>query len=251
MLSGILRVWQRNGRVWRKYMFSSLIGNLGQPFLFLLAFGYGLGREVQDLSGLTYLQFIAPGLVVSAVMYSAAFETTYGSYTRLSTQRTFEGILMTPVTLEGLAYGEIAWGASKGLLAGGIMLAALPFFGVHPSGWTLLLLPLLFVEGLLFAAWGLLMSALATTYDFFNYFISLIITPLFLFSGIFFPLDSMPPATQEFLFWLPLTPVVTLSRNLCYGQVSWSMLTSASLVLLLTLLSCRAAALLLRRRLIQ
>lgn len=251
MVRGILRVWQRNGRVWRKYMVSSLVGNLGQPFLFLLALGYGLGREVHDLGGLTYLQFIAPGLVASSVMYSAAFETTYGSYTRLSTQRTFEAILMTPVTLEGLAYGEVAWGASKGLLSGTIMLATLPLFGVWPSAWAIFLLPLLFIEGMLFAAWGLIMSALAGTYDFFNYFISLVITPLFLFSGIFFPLATLPAGTRKYLLWLPLTPVVSTARSLCFGQVEWMMLTSTALVLLLALVSCRMAAVLLRRRLIQ
>lgn len=251
MFLGIIRVWQRNARVWRKYMLSSLVGNLGQPFLFLLAMGYGLGRDIPDLSGLTYLQFIAPGLTASAVMYSAAFETTYGSYTRLSTQNTFQAILMTPVSLEGVAYGEIAWGASKGLLSGVIMLAALPLFGVWPSAWTIMLLPLLFITGMLFSAWGLIMSALAGTYDFFNYFISLVITPLFLFSGIFFPLDSLPPATQKILLWLPLTPVVSMSRQLCYGRVSWPMLISGAFILLLTLLSCWVAALLLRRRLIQ
>jgi len=251
MVNGILRVWQRNGRVWKKYMLSSLVGNLGQPFLFLLALGFGLGREIPDLAGLTYLQFIAPGLVASSVMYSAAFETTYGSYTRLSTQRTFEAILMTPVTLEGLAYGEVAWGASKGLLSGVIMLATLPFFDVWPSPWSILLLPLLFIEGMLFAAWGLIMSALAGTYDFFNYFISLIITPLFLFSGIFFPLASMPATTQKYLLWLPLTPVVSIARGLCYGQVELSMLFGATFVLLLTLISCQVATSLLRRRLIR
>ena len=250
-MTGILRVWQRNARVWRKFMLASLIGNLGQPFLFLLAMGYGLGREVPDLHGLTYLQFIGPGLAASAVMYSAAFEATYGAYTRLSGQRTFEAILMTPVSLDSLAYGEIAWGASKGLLAGVIMLACLPLFGVTPAPTVLLLLPLLFMAGLFFAAWGLIMSALAKTYDFFNYFISLVITPLFLFSGIFFPLDGLPEPGRTLLGWLPLTPVVSMARSLCYGQLEAAMLLPAGLLLLVTLASCRLAAHLLRRRLIQ
>ncbi len=182
-------IWLRNGRVWKKNILATLIGNLGQPLLFLLAMGYGLGRDMAEVEGLTYLQFIAPGLVASAVMYSAALETTYGSYTRLTVQKTYEAILMTPIGVVDLVLGEIVWGASKGVLAGVIMLLALPLFGVVPSPWVVALLPVLFLSGMFFSAFGLIMTALAKNYDFFNYFTSLVITPLFLFSGIFFPVQ--------------------------------------------------------------
>ena len=247
----ILRIWQRNSRVWRKHLLATLIGNLGEPFLFLLALGYGLGREISAVAGLSYLQFIAPGLVASAVMYSSAFETTYGSFTRLSNQGTYEAILMTPVSVEELALGEIIWAASKGMLSGVIMLAALPLFDVVPSPWTAGLLPILFIEGVFFAALGLIMTALATTYEFFNYFISLLLTPLFLFSGIFFPLDSMAPATRTALHFLPLTPVVDLSRMLCYGKADDKWLLYAAYIAVLSLISAWIATKLLRRRLIQ
>ncbi len=247
----IFRIWQRNSRVWRKHFFSTLIGNLGEPFLFLLALGYGLGREIPSVSGLSYLQFIAPGLVASAVMYSSAFETTYGSYTRLSNQGTYEAILMTPVSVEELALGEILWGASKGMMSGIIMLAALPLFDVIPSPWTTGLLLVLFVEGIFFAALGLMMTALATTYEFFNYFISLLLTPLFLFSGIFFPLDTMAPATRTALHFLPLTPVVDLSRMLCYGKTEAVWLPYSTYLTIIAIGSAWVATKLLRRRLIQ
>ncbi|MDA8165413.1 MAG: ABC transporter permease, partial [Desulfobacteraceae bacterium] len=161
MTRRFLRIWQRNYQVWRRHVMASLIGNLGQPVLFLLAMGYGIGRHIETIGNLTYLQFIAPGLVASSVMYSAAFEATYGAYTRLATQKTYEAILMTPVTVEELTLGEITWGASKGLLSGLIMLAAFPLFDLWPSPWTLGLLPVLFLEGIFFAAFGLIMTALA------------------------------------------------------------------------------------------
>ncbi|MBI5558689.1 MAG: ABC transporter permease [Deltaproteobacteria bacterium] len=244
-------LWLRNSRVWRKHFMATLIGSLGQPLLFLLAMGYGLGREMGEIEGLTYLQFLAPGLTASAVMYSAAFETTYGSYTRLSLQKTYEAILMTPLNVTDIVLGEIVWGASKGLFAGIIMLAALPLFGVWPSAWTLTLLPVLFVSGMFFAAFGLIMTALATSYEFFNYFISLILTPLFLFSGIFFPLQSIAPTARIFFELLPLTPTVTLSRMLCYGQFSEPWLLKIVGSLLLTLLTCWLSIVLIRKRLIQ
>ena len=215
----MFQVWYRNFKVWLKHIRASLIGNLGQPFLFLLAMGYGLGRSVPEIEGLPYLEFIAPGLVASAVMYSAAFEATYGSYTRLSTQGTFEAILMTPISINELALGEIIWGATKGLIAGVIMLVTLPLFGVFPSWWAIFMIPLLFLEGIIFSSFGLIMTAIATNYDFFNYFTSLIITPFFLFSGIFFSLKAIASPIREFLEVLPLTNVVILSRKLCYGTI--------------------------------
>ncbi|MFZ5761063.1 MAG: ABC transporter permease [Thermodesulfobacteriota bacterium] len=246
-----LTVWHRNSLVWRKHIMATLIGNLGQPLLFLLAMGYGLGREVGPIDGLTYLQYLGPGLAASAVMYGAAFETTYGSYTRLAVQKTYEAILMTPLDITDIALGEIIWGASKGLLSGLIMIAALPLFGVWPSLWTLLLVPVLFVAGVFFAAFGLIMTARAGNYEFFNYFISLVLTPLFLFSGIFFPLSSITEPTRTVLALLPLTPVVTLSRMLCHSQINEPWLLKLAGLTLLTLLTCRLAIALLHRRLIR
>jgi len=247
----MLRVVQRNARVWWKYKVPSLVGNLGQPLLFLLAFGLGLGQQIETVAGLTYLQFIAPGLACSAVMYSASFEATYGSYTRLSTQSTFEGILMTPITVEELACGEVLWGALKGLLSGLVMIAVMPLFGLWPSPWVVCLPPLLFVAGVLFAALGLIMTALATNYDFFNYFVSLIITPLFLFSGIFFAVENLPSATMSVVKIMPLTPVVDLARMFCYGTVKSGWLVHVAVIVLLAAWASWLAAVLLRRRLIK
>jgi lipooligosaccharide transport system permease protein len=230
---------------------ASLVGNLGQPLLFLVAFGFGLGQKIDTIEGYTYLQFIAPGLAASAVMYSAAFETTYGSFTRLSAQSTFEGILMTPVTVEEVAVGEIVWGALKGLLSGVVMILAMPLFGLWPSPWVVLLLPLLFIAGLLFAALGLIMTAIARNYEFFNYFISLLITPLFLFSGIFFSLTALPTVTRMVLEVLPLTPVVTLSRMFCYGDFSGNVWGRVLLITIFAGSAMLSGTVLMRRRLIK
>jgi len=247
----MIRVVQRNARVWWKYKVPSLVGNLGQPLLFLVAFGFGMGQKIQVIEGHSYLQFIAPGLAASAVMYSAAFEATYGSYTRLSTQSTFEGILMTPITVEELALGEVLWCALKGLLSGLVMIAVMPFFGLWPSPWTVALVPTLLVSGVLFGAMGLIMTALATNYDFFNYFISLIITPLFLFSGIFFAADTLPVPTRQLLRFVPLAPVVDLSRMLCYGELLPGWWLKVLVLVVAAVAASWLAAVLLRRRLIR
>ncbi|MBU4033926.1 MAG: ABC transporter permease [Proteobacteria bacterium] len=237
--------------MWKKHILATLIGNLGQPLLFLVAMGYGLGRDMAPVAGLTYLQFIAPGLVASAVMYSAALETTYGSYTRLTVQKTYEAILMTPLGVADVVLGEIVWGASKGLLAGIIMLLALPLFGVVPSLWVVALLPMLFISGMFFSACGMIMTALAKNYDFFNYFTSLVITPLFLFSGIFFPVESMSPPVKGVLEMLPLTPIVSLARILSYGRFGEPILLKILGSLFATGCAVCLAGYLIRRRLIQ
>lgn len=246
-----LTIWRRNGRVWKKHILAALIGNLGQPLLFLLALGYGLGRDMAPMDGLTYLQFIAPGLVASAVMYGAALETTYGSYTRLTVQKTYEAILMTPLGVVDLVLGEIVWGASKGVLSALIMLLILPLFGVVPSPWVLALLPVLFISGMFFSACGLIMTALAKNYDFFNYFTSLVITPLFLFSGIFFPVQTMAPPVRRVLEVLPLTPIVSLARIFCYGRFGEPVLLKIIGSFLVTGCAVWLAGYLVRRRLIQ
>ena len=110
---------------------------------------------------------------------------------------------------------------------------------------------LLFVAGILFAALGLIMTALATNYDFFNYFVSLIITPLFLFSGIFFAIDNLPVSTQTVLRLVPLAPVVDLARMFCYGTLRPGWLLPAGIIILLAASSSWLAAILLRRRLIK
>ncbi|MGQ9499521.1 MAG: ABC transporter permease [Dissulfurimicrobium sp.] len=245
------KIWLRNARVWMRHLKASLIGNLGQPFMFLLAMGYGLGRQIPAIHGLSYLQFIAPGLVTTAVMYSAAFESTYGSYTRLTTQHTFEAILMTPVSVNDLVIGEVIWGATKGLISGIIMLLSLPLFGVWPSYWVLALVPVLFFEGVFFAALGLITTALADNYDFFNYFTSLLITPLFLFSGVFFPIESLNPVPKAVLLALPLTHTVSLARRFCYGDVSDGWVLSLSVIVAAALVTTFISVVLMRRRLIR
>lgn len=246
-----LKVWLRNARVWRKHIKASLIGNLGEPFLFLAAMGYGLGRSVASVDGMSYLEFIAPGLVVSTVMHSAAFETTYGSYTRLTTQQTFLGILMTPVSVADLAIGEVLWGATKGLMAGLVVLACLPFFGISFSWTELWLVPILFMEGLCFAAMGVSVTAVSKSYEFFHYFLTLFITPLFLFSGILFPIKDLHPWLFAFFNIFPLSHAAEISRQFCYGKpITASFLSHFAILLAYATLMTALASQLLKRRII-
>ncbi|HIC91034.1 MAG TPA: ABC transporter permease [Syntrophaceae bacterium] len=248
---GAFRVWQRNGNVWLKFYRPSLVGNLGEPILYLLALGYGLGKFIPDISGIPYIQFIAPGLLVSSTMYSACFECTFGSFTRMTTQRTYDAIIVTPVSIEEVIAGDIFWGATKGAIAGLVILLVATAFGLVGSPWVGLVLPLLMVEGLLFASLSMVMTALAPTYDFFNYFFTIAIAPMFLFSGIFFPLDEFPAWAKTASWFLPLTHLVTITRGLFLGKLHISLLINLSLVIAFTVITFYVSITLVKRRLIK
>jgi len=212
-----ITVWYRDARVWVTFYKASLIGNLGEPLLYLLAMGWGLGRMVGTVNGVPYIEFLAPGLICSTAMYSATFECTFGAFTRMTRQRTYDAILASPVSLDEIVAGEILWGGTKGLLSGGAMLLVMSLFGLVGGPAALLALPLSFVIGLLFASLSMIVTARAPSYDFFSYYFTLVIAPMFLFSGIFFPVESLPHWARTLAWFLPLTHGVSVSRAIFSG----------------------------------
>ncbi len=246
-----VRVWQRNWDSFRKYMVWSLAGSLGEPVLYLIAMGYGLGSFVGPIEGLPYPEYIAPGLVVSAAMWAATFEGTYGSYLRMIHQKTYDAILATPLSLDDVVAGDALWAASKGVVNGLIMLAVVAGFGLTRSAWALLLVPLTALTALFFACLGLLVAALANNWEFFNYYITLVISPLFFFSGIFFPLSHFPPWVRHIGSLSPLTHAVTLAQALVHGTPAAHPLVAVSFLLVPTAGTFYLALALIRRRLIK
>jgi lipooligosaccharide transport system permease protein len=219
-VASALQVTVRNLVVWRRVALASAVGYVGEPLLYLVALGFGLGQVVPDFDGMSYAEFIAPGLVVSTVMYTATFECTFGAYTRLETQGTYDAILATPITLAELVAGEIFFGAIKACFGGTIVLLVAAGFGLVPSLSAVLVIPAAFLAGLLFSAMGLVVSAMSRSYEVFNYYFTLVIAPMYLFGGVFFPLGHMPAWVQHAALIVPLTHVVALSRALVRGTVT-------------------------------
>ncbi len=214
-----IRFWQRNLDVFWKYSLPSLVGpSIGEPLLYLLGLGFGLGTLVGRVNGEPYVQFVAPGMVLSSAMFAAAYECTYGARVRMLHQRTYEAVLCTPLSLEDVVAGEILWGASKGVFNGSVMLAIVAAFGLSTSGWTLAVPLVIGLVALLFASLSLVVAALARSFEFFNYYLTLVVTPMFLFCGVFFPLDSLPVWVQTLARFLPLTYAVRASRALMEGH---------------------------------
>jgi lipooligosaccharide transport system permease protein len=222
LVGGAFRVWRRDMESWRKYYKASLVGALGEPILSLLAIGYGLGRFV-DIdptgTGLGYAHFLAPGILASAAMNAASFEATFGSYTRMTEQKTYDAILATPIGIREIVAGDALWAGSKAMLSGTAVLLIAVGAGLVQSWWAVALPIVALLIGLVFAAMGIVVSARTYGYEFFTYYFTLVISVMYFFSGIFFPLGSLPRWARAIAWCLPLTHAVALSRACAAGAV--------------------------------
>ncbi len=219
-LKKAFRVWQRHLKVYTKLYKSSIALNFVEPILYLAALGLGLGGFVGEINGIPYIKFIAPGIIASSAMFAATYECTYGTYVRMVFQKTFDAILATPVNINDLIAAELMWGATKSILYGTIIMIVISLFGLVDSFAILAVIPLLFVAGIIFAEIAVIFVAIVPGIDSFNYFYTLFMTPMFLFSGIFFPLDTLPPALSGIAFFTPLYHLVNICRAFSFGQPS-------------------------------
>lgn len=230
-LKRAFRVWQRNLTVYTKLYKSSIALNFAEPVLYLAALGLGLGAFVKEIKGMPYVNFIAPGIIASSSMFAATYECTYGTYVRMTYQKTFDAILATPVNIDDLVAGELMWGATKSMLYGTIIMIVISLFGLVDSPLIMLAIPLLFVSGLIFAEISMIAGAVVPGIDSFNYFYTLFMTPMFLFSGIFFPLDTLPPVISKIAFFTPLYHLVNVCRSLSSGilpaaDIAWILIVA-------------------------
>lgn len=214
-----LAVCQRQYLVWRKVIWPSMSTNVASPMLFLFAFGFGLGAVIDDMGGLSYLAFVVPGMMAYAAMFAASFETTIGSFARFHMQKTWDATLATPVTLMELLLGEAFWAACKAMISAVCVLVVGALWGgVGSLPGALLSLPLIFLAGLGFAACGLAATAYAKSWEFFSYFFTFWVTPMFVFSGVFFSVDRFPDYVEPIAWVLPMTHVIEVVRPLTAGQ---------------------------------
>jgi lipooligosaccharide transport system permease protein len=218
-----LQVWRRNFLVWRKLAIPSMLGNLADPMLYMLGLGYGLGSLLPEVDGTPYITFLAAGTVCYSTMNSATFEALYSAFSRMHVQKTWGAILNAPVGLDDVVLAETAWAASKSVLSGVAIVAVIWILGISHSPLTLFLVPLTLLIGLAFASLGLTVTALSPSYDFFLYYFTLVITPMVLLCGVFFPVNQLPPMLQAVSACLPLTHAIDIARPLVNGEVPQSL----------------------------
>ncbi|GIZ53408.1 ABC transporter permease [Noviherbaspirillum aridicola] len=246
-----LPIWRRNFLVWKKLAVASILGNIAEPLITLVAFGYGLGSLLQTVDGIPYIQFLASGSICMSVMMAASFETLYSAFSRMHVQKTWDALLNAPLALDDVVLAEMLWAATKSMFSGFAILAVILMLGIGWHPHTLLVLPLLFLIGTTFASLGLIINALAKGYDFFTYYFTLVVTPMIFVSGVYYPTAQLPGWLQRISEMLPLTAAVDLIRPLLLGQWPEAPLTRIAVLLAYLAAGFYVASVVTRRRLLK
>jgi lipooligosaccharide transport system permease protein len=245
-------VFLRNLLVWKKLAIPSLVGNIAEPLIWLVAFGYGMGTLVGQVThqgqSVPYILFLASGSICMSAMNAASFEALYSAYSRMEVQKTWIGIMNAPVTLDDVVFAETAWAAFKALFTVCAILIVMLVLSISHE-WTLLLaLPVLLLTGITFSCIAMIFTAMAKGYDFFTYYFTLFLTPMMFLSGVFFPREQLPGWVAAIAQWLPLGAAVDIVRPLFMGQMPTHPWRSLLILILFATLSFWIAMALIRKR---
>ena len=198
---------------WRSSTFSSTI----EPTIYLLAFGFGFGSLVSTVQGYDYVQFVGTGTVATAVLFASVFPAMFGTFVKYQFQHTYDAILAAPVDTEELVTAEALWIATRAGIYGSVPLLVAIAFGLDPQWGMLAVPPIAALTGFGFASFGILVAAVMKSIDNFSYVTSIVITPLFLLAGTYFPLSGLPEWAQVIGALNPLHHCVELVRHAAFG----------------------------------
>jgi lipooligosaccharide transport system permease protein len=225
-------VWRRNAAMYRRTWKLNLLPNFFEPVLYLASLGIGVGAYITEMGGTSYLAFLAPALICVAAMNGASFEVTYNIYVRLTFEKAYDAMLTTPIEPDDILAGEILWAITRASIYGGCFFIVLAVFGLAPLPSSLWVLPLIPLTGLLFAAVGIVFSLRIPNIDLFSFYFTLFLTPLFLFSDVFFPLEErLSPPWLWVAEVLPLLHPVRLARAAFRGEFSLVILWDLAYIL--------------------
>ena len=217
----IYLVWLRYFKVFKRSLVYGLVTTFTEPILYLLSFGFGLGALVGDIKigdiSLSYRQFIFSGIVAQTIMFQGFFEAAYGSFIRMYYQKVFQAIAVTPVTISEILWGEIIWDSSKATFSVSVVLLIGCITKDFSIPGSISILPFCFLFAMIFSSLGLFVASKAKTIEEISYPQYLFIFPMFLFCGVFFPLETLPKYLQYIALALPLTSVVSLVRTAILG----------------------------------
>jgi lipooligosaccharide transport system permease protein len=245
-----LAVWQRNATMYRRTWKWNILPNFFEPVFYLMAIGIGVGAYINQIGGMSYAAFLAPGLVCVAAMNGASFEVTYNIYVRLMFEKAYDAMLTTPLEPDDVLAGEVLWAISRACVYGGCFFIVVALWGLAPLPSALFILPVIPLAGLLFAAVGVTFSLRIQVIDFFSFYFTLFLTPLFLFSDVFFPLkERLSGIWLGVAEVLPLLHPVRLARTAFHGEFSLVVLWDVGYILALSALLLTDARRSIRRRL--
>jgi lipooligosaccharide transport system permease protein len=216
----VLGVWWRHMKVYAKNLFSNGFPPFVEPLIFLLGMGIGLGSQIklEAFGTANYVMFLAPGLIMTTAMFTAAYECSFGTFIRLEFDHIYEGMIAAPMTARDLLAGEILWAGTKGFFFSSAVLLTVSFFGVIGTPLALLAPFVGFLTGLMFGALSLLVTSFVKTINHFNFYFTGLLSPMFFFSGVVVPVAKLPAGLREAAEIFPLTHTVRLSQALCLSR---------------------------------
>ena len=241
-------VWKRNFLVWKKLALPSMIGNLLDPLFYMLALGYGLGSFIDEINNISYIAFIATGTVCYGTLNSATFEILYSTFSRMHVQKSWDAILITPVKMIDIVNGEILWATTKSVLSGSAIMLVMFALNILNLKQMFFIFPLIILIGVTFSCMGFVITSVSKSYDFFMYYFTLVITPMLLISGVFFPTEKMPIIIQKVSEFLPLKNAIDIVRFIVFDQSS-NLLKNFFILILISLVCYILTIKILRKRL--
>lgn len=228
-----LAVWRRNASMYRRIWMLNILPNFFEPVLYLLSIGIGVGAYISQMGGMSYAAFLAPGLVCVAAMNGASFEVTYNIFVRLNFEKQYDAMLTTPIQPDDVLAGEVLWAITRSTIYGTCFFIVVALFGLAPMPGALLALPVIPLTGMLFASIGIAFSLRIQTIDLYSFYFTLFLTPLFLFSDVFFPLHER---LSGHWLWvaeaLPLLHPVRLARGAFTRHATPILLWDAAYILI-------------------
>ena len=241
-------VWKRNFLVWKKLALPSMIGNLLDPLFYMLALGYGLGSFIDEINNISYIAFIATGTVCYGTLNSATFEILYSTFSRMHVQKSWDAILITPLRMIDIVNGEILWATTKSVLSGSAIMLVMFALNILNLKQMFFIFPLIILIGVTFSCMGFVITSVSKSYDFFMYYFTLVITPMLLISGVFFPTEKMPIIIQKVSEFLPLKNAIDIVRFIVFDQSS-NLLKNFFILILISLVCYILTIKILRKRL--
>jgi lipooligosaccharide transport system permease protein len=248
----LFSVWYRHVRVYTRNLVSNGLPPFLEPVLFLLGVGLGLGTYIkQEMEGMSYLDFLGTGLLMTAAMFTSAYECTFGTFIRLEFEKVYDGMLAAPITVNNLIVGEILWAGTKGLFFSFAVMVILTLFGIVRLPQCLLAPPVGFMTGLMFGTLSLWVTSFVKTINHFNFYLTGIISPMFFFSGVVFPVSTLPGSVRFIAEIVPLTHAVRVARAVCTSRYQASLLLDLAYIVVFIFLMGLLAVRRLRGRLVK
>ena len=246
----IAGIWFRHALVLRHTWLTSMSWYFLEPFVALVAVGIGIGRLVDDVDGIAYALFLTPGVIAGSAMFHSIFECAWGAFFRIQ-KGVFETTLTAPVSTRELALGEISWAVTRAIITATCVGTVAAAIGWIESIYGVGILLAAALIGVQFGAMGLIFAALAPNIHVLSLTFTVVASPLYFFSGAFYPISVLPNWVEPIAWAAPLTPAVHLARGFATGNLEMSHLLSVIYMICLSAVLIPIATTLLRRRLVK